>query len=92
MRIHEVRTELLKIAGDLEYAGIKDAAECIRNLVDEMHRRPYVRKTGPRRKRPPTEAVRLYAHQHPDADYMEIAAHFQTNTGRISEALAGFRE
>lgn len=69
--------------------------------IDELHdlaeatRRRYHGRRAPARHGPLTddeiEEIRKFAVTHPDTAEAEIAALFQTNQGRVSEALFGKR-
>ncbi|UMO76011.1 hypothetical protein [Planktothrix phage Pra-JY27] len=97
--IPELREALAIVAANLtlhpgDAKVATEAAETIRWAVSEMHRRTYVRKARPRS--PPITpdkiiAIRAYAEQHRDANYMQIANAFQVSIGRVSEALGGKR-
>jgi hypothetical protein len=94
MTIPECRDALLAIANSLAIKGLADEARGLRLIVNEMTRRPAIRKTVPK-SMPMTpdvrDAIRAYARAHPDASNQEIGNVFQVNTGRVSESLAGFR-
>lgn len=69
--------------------------------IDELHelaeatRRRYHGRRAPAKHGPLTDdeidGIREYAKAHPDVAEAEIAARFQTNQGRVSEALFGKR-
>jgi hypothetical protein len=92
MRIPQVREHLLNLANDIELQGCYSEADRLRSLELELHRRPYVRKARTQRATPLREHILAYAWTYPDADYMQIATACGCNTGRVSEALAGFRK
>lgn len=97
MRIPEVRTQMLEVKRAVEALGLGCISEThwlelLTNWEAALHRRKYVRKAAPRRPTPDHEIIRLWAADHPEADYMQIAVACRTSTGRVSEALAGFRE
>lgn len=89
MQIPDVRTLLLEVAAEIDghRRALDLLAEKIRFLEREMYRRPPVRKAPSRRKSPPKADIIAFAAAHPKADYMEIGEAFETNTGRVSEAL-----
>jgi hypothetical protein len=93
MKIPEVREEMLRIAEEVEDLGFVDIADRLSVLEKELYRRPPVRRAQRRKKTPPHNEIRAYAAAHPDLDYQDIARHFgNCDSGRISEALAGFRQ
>ena len=95
--IPHIRTRLLELAAELrDPAGLDygDIADEIEELCEESKRRFGGRRAKPRQKRldPELKArIRSYADAHPDANFMEMAEALDTNSGRISEALTGFR-
>jgi hypothetical protein len=66
------------------------AAE-IDDIIGLMIRRPYARGRSPDRSRVVDEdlaaRIRSFAHAHPKMSQQDIAVHFGTNAGRVSEAL-----
>jgi len=95
MTIPEIRAALLAIANSLAIKGhCDDEARGIRKLVEELWRRPAVRQS--RAKADPSTRklraqIRAYAAEHPDMLNREIGRVFNVDSGRVSEALAGFR-
>jgi hypothetical protein len=88
MTLPECRAALLAIAKERNIPEILP-------IVAEMKRRPYVRKVRPRSPAATEELrqrIRAYAEAHPQQSYMEIANEFGVGIGRVSEALAGFRD
>lgn len=96
MRIPEVREQLLLVADSLVDGSLDPdaAARAIRLLVKELYRRPAVRMT-PVRGKPLTPAQRHHLHTLACTTNWSQAQIAQaigaTNTGRVSEALAGKR-
>lgn len=84
MTVPEVRVRLNQLAVSL-------ACPELALLAFQLHRRPYVRKAPAQRRGVPHDEIRAYAAAHTDLDYMGIASALGVNTGRVSEALAGFR-
>jgi hypothetical protein len=86
--IPEIRTRLI-------YLAQEHALPELAVLAQALKRRPMVRKARPKY-RPLTpvlkEDIQAYAGRFPDLSYQEIANHFFTNIGRVSEALRGKRE
>ena len=93
-RLGEMR-ELASELGGLDRAAVEDWCERFEELIEATRRRSPVR-VAPKRRRPLTEEeimrVRVYAKRHPNASQQEIANVFGINPGRVSEALAGFRD
>ncbi len=93
MKLPEVRGQLLLIADD-PTCPLK-LARSIRYLVSEMTRRKAVRRAATRSKKV-TPALRVemrkFAKANPGMPYTDIARYFDVNPGRVSEALAGFRD
>jgi len=89
MKIPEIRDELHAMADRI--GGVEGLDLHI--YAHQLHRRPPVRRVSPRRRLPRgmRAKIRTYIALWPEADYMEIATYFGVNTGRVSEALAGFR-
>ena len=86
--IPEIRTRLI-------YLAQEHAIPELAVLAQELRRRPYIRKAQPKF-RPLTpelkERIKEHAGLFPDLSYQEIANHFRTNIGRVSEVLRGKRE
>lgn len=85
--IPQIRLRLQQLAKSL-------ACPELAQLAEETKRRPYVRRarnTG--RILSPTErdSILSYATTYPNMTYAAIAARFNTNSGRVSEIVAGFR-
>lgn len=81
--IPEIRERLLEIAEENNLPEIKE-------LVDEMYRRPPNRRAPPRSQKltPPLAAeIRRYAKAHPTEAMDSIGHKFKVNPGRISEAI-----
>lgn len=90
--IPEVRAEMISQAEAFRAAGLEDLADMIDEWVSDLHRRRPVRRAPSKDyMRPDPAALRAYAEAHPDMTYMDIATGFGCSTGRVSEALAGFR-
>jgi len=88
MTIPQIRAELLILA--TIWPGPYGAR--LAYLAIETKRRRAVRRAPNQRYNKITHAqARAYLAIHPDADYHEIAAHYGTNIGRVSEALRGKR-
>lgn len=90
--IPEIRHRLREIACELRQQGLTDTGDEIWQLAQETIRNSPSRKRAPVKHAPLTladkAAIRLYAKLNPDAHLSEIASHFDTNPGRVSEALA----
>jgi hypothetical protein len=88
MRVPEVRCRLIEMADETGIAELRD-------LAGHLYRRRPVRKAAPQ-SRPTTPElraeIRKYAAQHPRATLGRIAQVFDTNPGRVSEALVGKRQ
>ena len=85
MPIPEVRDLLHELAEDW---GIPE----LHMIAGTMHRRPPVKKVGPSSQPASPELgqqIRSYADRHPQEPQSAIAAHFNVNAGRVSEALNG---
>lgn len=91
--IPQLRNEMFDYATQLQNLGMWDLAAKIDGWATELYRRSPVRRVV-RKQYAQTDrsALRLYADRHPDMNYMEIASAFGCSIGRVSEALAGFRE
>lgn len=87
-----VREAMATLAKDLRHGYVSPhyAANMIEKLAEATKRKSPI-KVAPRRIRPLTEDqrahVRRYAAQWPDMSQLELAVRFNTNPGRISEAL-----
>lgn len=89
-RMHELARELR----DPDGMDLADIADELDALANETARRKAVRRAPARRRKlDPSlaDAIRADAKVHPHDDYTTIARRFSTNIGRVSEALAGFR-
>jgi hypothetical protein len=92
--IPELRDALLDVATRLDLLHQVEARE-IREIVEEMFRDPpargrcapvtHRRLTGGEKQR-----IADYAFAHPNVHLQDIAVRFNTNTGRVSEALKEF--
>lgn len=92
MRIPELREQMLSMADQIAPWAF-GLASVIREWERELHRRAPVRRVVSERKTPPDpDALRRYAAAYQDETYMDIATRFNCSIGRVSEALAGFRE
>jgi hypothetical protein len=83
--IPELRSRIREIA---EEHGIHE----LRDIADEMYRQPPVSKAAPKSKAltPRLAAeIRVFARKNPGLHQRDIAAHFDVNPGRVSEALNG---
>ena len=81
--IPEIRERLTEIADE---EGINE----LRELAAEMFRKPPVRRAtvkSPHLTPKLAEEIRQYEAAHPDEHFSKIAAHFNVNPGRISEAM-----
>lgn len=85
--IPEIRRRLYALAME---RGIPE----LRDLADDLHRRPAVGR-APVRSRPMTPTLRAeiarWMAENPGRTQHEAAAHFNVNPGRVSEALRGKR-
>jgi len=95
MTIPECRNALLAIAASLAIKpNCDDEVRGIRLIVKELWRRPAVRqsraKADPATRKLRAE-IRAYAKAHPEMLNREIGLVFNVDSGRVSEALAGFR-
>jgi hypothetical protein len=89
-RLHELAAELRDPVG-LAY---KDIADEIDELADKSYRRFGGRRAKPKRSKLTDELkaqIVACANEHPDWNYDQIARHCGTTSGRVSEALTGFR-
>lgn len=91
--IPEIRKRLLELANQPHSMGAVVADE-LRAIEKDLHRRPCVRRAGKRLSMTDAkrQEIKAYAAQFPDISYQELAHVLDTNTGRISEVLAGNRE
>ena len=91
--IPQLRAEMSAYADRVFEAGLPDLAAQIWRWVDQLHRRSPVRraKSSPHAT-PDFAEIARFADIYPEASYMEIAKYFGCSIGRVSEALAGFRE
>lgn len=91
--IPEIRKRLLELAFNVTPLSTPLADE-LREIEKDLHRRPCVRRAGKRLAMTDTkrQEIKDYAGQFPDMSYQELARALDTNTGRISEVLAGNRE
>lgn len=91
--IPEARRQLGLIADRLEQGalGRPAMAQEVRNIIDQqMHRESPVRRAPRKLCRMDPDTARLirhYANNNPEASQLEIANVFNTNPGRVSEAL-----
>lgn len=95
-RTKRLQDELWDIGNALDKANQMLLGDRIRNVIEEMDRRTPVRdlsrkisvKCTPEMR----ERIREYANTNRDLTFVEIAAVFGVNPGRVSESVAGFRE
>ncbi len=83
--IPEIRTRLYQLAHELDCPEL--AA-----LADETVRTPPSRRVSPTSTRMTAKLameIRAYVAAHPQAAQTQIAARFNVNPGRVSEAMAG---
>jgi hypothetical protein len=95
MIIPEVRTELLKIADQLNDIGLTKVASRLIHLESELYRRKRLVRTAKKSKTITPllkQQIRLYKQKHPDLSEQEIGVIFKVNAGRVSEALIGKRK
>lgn len=97
LTIPQVRACLLTLAAALRSgdASPEAAADDIEGLVVHLHRRKAIRKAPVKQAgltKKMAHAIRLFAEANPEVNYQEMATVFETNIGRVSEALAGKRE
>lgn len=94
MRIPEIRGALIDISYQVgTYDGT--LARQIRYLANATKRRSPIRRARVKKPKLTWQMKRRiikYAARHPDASYLEISHALDINTGRISEALRGFRK
>lgn len=97
--IPEVRQHLMKLAEEVQNLRPENVsqlkrglAERIRRAAEDTKRKPPI-SVAPRRIRPLTEDekdnVRALHKQDPTISQLDLAKRFNTNPGRISEALNG---
>tara|TARA_R110000782_G_scaffold218427_1_gene305809 strand:- start:28237 stop:28542 length:306 start_codon:yes stop_codon:yes gene_type:complete len=90
--IPTARHELEELAKHLEAIKQSDEAATVRSVVDKhMTRKKFTRKAGTTSaKMTPALAreIQQYAGLRPEYSLQKIAAHFNVNPGRVSEALA----
>lgn len=87
MRIPEIRARMIELA---ELHGIPELAE----LAAETKRRPPIRRAAkrwPRLTDEQREDVRKAFFADESIGVRELADHFSTSVGRVSEAIRGFR-
>lgn len=94
MRIPEVRKEMRNMADDLDEEGLLDTGERLRELADELVRRPQHRRREHvcRPVTPEVKADVIRLRETTNISQYEIAKKLNINTGRVSEILHGFRE
>ena len=94
-KIPEARAALSELADLLRARGQNDCAQTIEDILPWMVRRPYAREAAPVTSRPVdplrAERIRDFARSNPDMPLQDVAAEFQVNIGRVSEALHGDR-
>lgn len=91
--IPQIRNEMFDFAGELQNLGMWDLAAKLDGWATQLYRRSPVRRVVRKQyASSDPRAIAIYADRHPDMNYMEIASAFGCSIGRVSEALAGFRE
>ena len=92
MKIPEIRRCLHALAAQMQAQGLGQEAAILHFLADQTRRRPAVRRAPTQRstKLDPL-LVNGFFLMNPKADYTAAAAYFNSNIGRVSEALRGFR-
>lgn len=91
--IPQIRAEMREMADLYAAAGLQDLADVVREWEGDLYRRSPIRRAPSKDYvRPDPDAIRAYADAHPDMTYMDIALAYGCSTGRVSEALAGFRQ
>lgn len=91
--IPELRAEMISAAEAYRGVGLSTLADEIDGWVNDLYRRSPVRRARAKSyARPDPEDIRFYADSYPNMSYMDIAMRFGCSIGRVSEALAGFRE
>ncbi len=73
--------------------SLAQAAQKIHAIMPLLVREAPVRRAAVRKamRRGQAAEIRQYARQHPGAQLMEIAEHFDVNIGRVSEAMRRMR-
>jgi hypothetical protein len=95
--IPQVREYLLKLADSINNGKATDVnyiVRQLRNAVNNMKRRPYVRKASTESKLMTPQLkrrIKAFATNNPHMTYMRIANYHGVSIGRVSEALAGKR-
>jgi hypothetical protein len=100
MKLDEVQAELRVIAYGLKQPlllelPLAEIGKRLDHLADQISRRKAVRKAPPRSRSLTPEMKRQIAEEvraNPDKTYHQIAMRWGVNAGRVSEAVAGFRE
>ena len=94
--IPELREAILEIADYLdEFGDLEVTVAELRQIAEETKRRfggRKARKKYPKLTHALAKKIRLYADQHPNDSYSEIATAMGVNPGRVSEAMIGFRD
>lgn len=89
--IPKARGLLIALCDWMRKDGAGHFADLIyRDILPLLHRSKIVRRAQSRRKSPNREVrrhIRDFAARHPDWNHDELAIHFMTTGGRISEAL-----
>ena len=89
-----IRKDLIDISKRVRGAGLHIEADELKDIADELKRRPAVRR-APRSSTPMTPAVaahiRRVAYANPTWSQQRIADHVGVNHGRVSETLRGKR-
>lgn len=70
--------------------GVAELDSVLREALGLMHRKPPIRVARSKRPQPTAETcalIRAYAAANPDAAQQDIANKYNTNAGRVSEAL-----
>lgn len=92
--IPKVRERMAAMAIWLEEQGYPDKATELDELIQELYRRPAIRR-APVESKHLSEAmkvaIRAYKLAEPKASYKKIGNMFGVNTGRVSEAIRGRR-
>ena len=94
MTIPQCRERLNEIAEMLPTMTFAKAQEEIRKVIEQMHRRPAVRRAQTRSVKMTPELRRHIANMasaRPDLSYQAIGQLYGVSAGRVSEAVAGFR-
>lgn len=96
LTIPQIRTQLHGIAETIRRGEVIFGATAARidELAEATRRRPAKRR-APSKHRPLTDQekaeIKVYAEVHRLDDYKTIANLFNTTTGRVSEAVSGYR-